>query len=747
MTAEDAHLGGSDRTDDAPREVEAATRHVFRRLSPILLLFGGLTVAVTIRRAFEFGWQPLIILYAAFFLGIIAVVQWQRRMPVGLVIGLLSGIGIIDGIISALHFGLASASIILLLVSVVLIGVFVGTRAALLTCGFVTLALTFVAVLVTTQIWHIDVELNEYAVSPIGWTVQIVHFVFLASLLSALVSAIQEALKASIVRLEQRTGELAATNRSLQEEVAARGRVEDELRQREARYRMLTDRLREVLLQLDLDGRVVYVSPSVEQVMGYSLAEATQLTAKEVLTPESYQKAMDQLRLLLQGERDPHGNPPFLELEHVRKDGTTFWGECAADRLSDETGKPIGAVVVIRDITERRRAQREQERMTERIRKAEKLQTLGRLAGGVAHDFNNQLAGILGCAELIKVQCADNEPVCEAIQVILRCGQRSRELTTKLLALARRDPERTLVVDMHDIIREVEAIVGRSVGNRVAIGLRLEAPRARVMGDPSQLQNALLNLAVNARDAMPDGGTLTFCSSIVRGTDAQHAEAAQLDEDKDYLLIEVRDTGVGISAEDLPHIFEPFFTTKEPGQGTGIGLPAVQGTALAHQGAIHVRSQFGEGSTFGLYLPLTTEPERPAIENHSKWTSGSGRILVVDDEPNMRSVLQLSLGDLGYSVDVSRDGAEAVGQFTANPTYDLVLLDMVMPGMNGKAVFHALRAVAPEAKIILMSGYSEDDDTWSLLQAGALKLIPKPFMLSELSAEVAKALRTEDRAN
>lgn len=380
-----------------------------------------------------------------------------------------------------------------------------------------------------------------------------------------------------------------------------------------------------------------------------------------------------------------------------------------------------------REIAERKRIEAQRLELENQLQQAEKLKVIGQLAGGIAHDFNNQLAGIMGYAELLQSERRDDPLVQEYTNAILAPGRRAADLTGKLLAFARRGQYRREPVDLHAVVREVLSLLSRSIDKNITVVERLDAPQSTVLGDPTLLQSAVLNVALNARDAMPGGGTLTFTTECAATS---------------LLVLRITDTGQGMDAETLRHVFEPFFTTKAVGRGTGMGLPAAQGTIQRHGGSVDIESAPGRGTTVVVSLPLAGPEHIPASPSgRVVIVEGKGHILLIDDEATVREMTAQFLRTLGYSVTSVSDAAEALRRYRAeSQTIDLVLLDMVLPGTRGVDVFRALRQHNPEAKILILSGYSADDDARALLSQGALGFIQKPAALSDLSERIAKAI-------
>ncbi|MDF7826830.1 ABC transporter substrate binding protein [Pontiellaceae bacterium B12227] len=394
------------------------------------------------------------------------------------------------------------------------------------------------------------------------------------------------------------------------------------------------------------------------------------------------------------------------------------------------------------DIQKRRQAERALLESEEQLRQAEKMSALGQLAGGIAHDFNNQLAGVVGYADLLILDLEDQELISFA-EGIKKSALRSAELTAQLLAFSRRGKYLAVPLDVHVVLNEVVSILERSIDKRIKLKLLLKAGYPIIKGDPTQLQNALFNVALNARDAMPDGGEILL-----------ETRAVELDQsfcDKhgfgissgQYINISIADTGCGMDRETQQHIFEPFFTTKAVGKGTGMGLASVYGTVKNHQGAIRVCSEPERGTTIQIYLPVADDVLNLSANNESSEepVRGSGHILLVDDEAVVRDMESGILRSLGYTVTVCSNGRDAVEYYRKSwKEVDLVLLDMVMSDLNGKETFVALRAINSDVRVILSSGYSINGDAQKILNEGVKAFLGKPYGRTELSAVVARVL-------
>ncbi|MHC4960153.1 MAG: response regulator, partial [Planctomycetota bacterium] len=376
------------------------------------------------------------------------------------------------------------------------------------------------------------------------------------------------------------------------------------------------------------------------------------------------------------------------------------------------------------------------------LAQAEKMGLLGQLAGGIAHDFNNLLGGIMGCADLLRRRGAVEKDRIRYADMILETGQRAADLVRQLLSFARPGPADQVAVDVHDLIGEVVRILRHTIDPGIVVREELRAARAVVEGDPSELQRALLNIGVNARDAMPDGGRLTFSTADI-DLDAETCQRLEQSiEPGRYLEVGIADTGAGMTKDVLAHVFEPFYTTKGVGEGTGLGLAAVYGTVCGHGGAIHVYSEPGHGSQFKFFLPLTeAAAAAAAASGPTDVVHGTGTVLVVDDEAVIRNLAGDMLRFLGYDVLFADSGSKAL-DICGREEVDLVILDFVMPGMDGAETLRELRKLDASVKVLIASGFHLDVNMGDLRREGAAGFIGKPFIVASLSRAVARALDT-----
>lgn len=387
------------------------------------------------------------------------------------------------------------------------------------------------------------------------------------------------------------------------------------------------------------------------------------------------------------------------------------------------------------------RVQGQRQRLEERLRQTEKMEAMGQLASGVAHDFNNQLTGIMGHANLL-LRMLDDSPLKEHAEIIIRACRSAADLNQKLLAFGRRGQLRLVTLDMHALIHEVVQLLSRSIDKRITLECELAASQLLVRGDPSQLQNALLNIALNARDALPQGGHIRFVTSETMVANSPDPNIAT----GPYLQLRIEDDGVGMDGHTLAHVFEPFFTTKSEGKGTGMGLASVYGTVKRHGGFIELTSVPGSGTAVLLHLPLAeplSKVDAPPPRVELPRAQATHTVLIVDDEDTVRELLRQMLEALGYRVVACAGGRAGIAELAdVEQRIDLVLLDVMMPGLGGRETLKRMRAVNRRVPVLITSGYALQGDAQRMLDEGALAFLPKPFSLDELAERVSAALST-----
>ncbi len=407
------------------------------------------------------------------------------------------------------------------------------------------------------------------------------------------------------------------------------------------------------------------------------------------------------------------------------------------EQLVAERTRQLREELAARKEAEDKRAEAEQ-----RFREAQKMEAVGQLASGIAHDFNNILTAIQGNAQLWLMAAKDQGESKHNAEEIVKASQRGADLTKQLLSFARRGKQQTADFDLHETINEVTHLLRHGVDRRIEIVHDLQASPPVISGDPTELHSALLNLGVNARDAMTEGGTLLFATRCVTVPDGDSAQRFWRLAPGEYIEITVSDTGVGMDEHTQARVFEPFFTTKAPGKGTGLGLAAVYGCIESHSGGIGVRSEPGKGTVFEILLPIRPVGHQVvAVPKDEATVTGSGQILVVDDEEIIRNLATAALRSFGYDVLVAADGVEAMACLREHPgEIDLIILDVIMPKMSASETLAGLQEIDPAVRILVSSGFSGGDILTELVEQGAVGILSKPFGIAELSQRVHQAM-------
>jgi len=499
---------------------------------------------------------------------------------------------------------------------------------------------------------------------------------------------------------------------------------------REELFRLITENAADMIAVVDDNGNRLYNSPSYQRILGYSPEELKITPSFEQIHPEDKSRVLEAAAEARQG-----GFGRRIEYRMRHKDGTWRTLESTASAIVSGKGTVGRLVIVNRDITARKS-------LEEQFRQAQKMEAVGRLSGGIAHDFNNILGVIIGYAEILQDKLEPENAFRTCADEILQAGRRAASLTRQLLAFSRQQVLAPRVLELNTVVVDTENMLRRVIGEDIELNTFLSADLGRVKADQTQLEQVILNLAVNARDAMTDGGTLTITTENTELDAAAVRHYSYPVKPGRYVLLSVRDTGVGMDVDTQAHIFEPFFTTKQKGQGTGLGLATVYGVVKQSDGYIHVQSEVGVGTTFRIYLPLVDElPDLEPGQTESRLPmGGSETILLVEDEDMLRTLTRNVLELLGYRVLEAAHGKQAcLASEQHNGRIDLLLTDVVMPGMNGPALAERLAGSRPELKVLFTSGYTGQGVGRGVLPE-VCHFIAKPFTREDLARKIREAL-------
>lgn len=495
------------------------------------------------------------------------------------------------------------------------------------------------------------------------------------------------------------------------------------------------------LLMADQAGRIVLVNREVERMFGYDRAELMGLPV-DILVPERFRRHHPGFRAGFQADPHTRAMGAGRDLYGLRKDGTEIPLEIGLNPVVTDEGAFVLSSIV--DISERKRAEAERLRLEEHLRQAQKMEAVGTLAGGIAHDFNNILGAIMGYSELLLHAGADPSARRDLEEILQFC-RRGKGLVERILAFSRRQDPSRRPVDVQQPLEEVTRLLEATINPGIRIRTRLGGDVPHVMANPAALHQVLMNLGMNAVQAMPAGGELEFSVDSTYVTDSVARAHPRLREGP-HVVLEVKDTGGGMPSHVKERAFEPFFTTKPPGEGTGLGLSVVHGIVVEHGGAVDIVSAPGEGTTVRCFLPALEKEQTEGPVAGTAYPKGNGeRILYVDDEPGLAAVGGRRLALLGFLPETFTDPRMALERIEADPArYDLVITDYLMPLMSGLQLSRAVRAARADLPILLLTGHMEDLPVEALHASGIARLVKKPAQMEDLALAILDVLGGED---
>jgi two-component system cell cycle sensor histidine kinase/response regulator CckA len=506
--------------------------------------------------------------------------------------------------------------------------------------------------------------------------------------------------------------------------------VRKQLIMREELFRLITENAADMIAVVGVGGERLYNSPSYEKILGYTPNEITATLGFEQIHPDDQEKVQ---KAAAEARRTGVGQSVEYRMRH--KNGNWLILESIASTIVDERGSVEKLIVVNRDITRRKQ-------LEEQFRQAQKMEAVGRLSGGVAHDFNNLLGVIIGYGEVIQEGLATTHPLRGSVDEILKAGHRAASLTRQLLAFSRQQVLDPRVLDLNAVVKDMEKMLKRLIGEDVQLKTDLRPALACVKADESQIEQVVLNLVINARDAMPHGGNLTLATSDFYMDENFVRRYPYPVNVGNYILLNVSDSGVGMDPATKARIFEPFFTTKEKGKGTGLGLSMVYGIVKQSNGYIDVSSEIGIGTSFEIYLPKVDDAIDIATTTVTSGSlRGSETILLVEDDPSLRVLAAHTLESFGYKVLEANSGAEALEICRQHEgQIHLLLTDVVMPGMSGRVLAEQLLPQRPQLKVIYMSGYTGQTVGAHGVLAEGSYFLPKPFTREALARKIREVL-------
>lgn len=511
---------------------------------------------------------------------------------------------------------------------------------------------------------------------------------------------------------------------------AETNKAEKALREAEERYRNIYENAVEGMFRTTADGRLIDANPAFARILGY---EDPEELVRSVVDMGTQVFASERRRAEYMSLMETAGEVRDFEVQVRCKDGSMQWVSVSARSARNNGVIPVVYEGTIESVTERKKLEAQ-------LRHAQRMESIGTLAGGVAHDFNNVLTTIMGYCSLIIMKAGDKHPYAGYVNQIMEAANRASALTQSLLAFSRKQAMEIKPVDINETIRGVEKLLRRIIGEDIELETQLCEERLIVLVGDGHISQLLMNLATNGRDAMPDGGVLTIRTEAVHlGSDFIGAYESK---EGAYAALEISDTGSGMDEKTKDQIFDPFFTTKEVGKGTGLGLSIVYGIVNQNKGYVNVASELGKGSTFTVYLPIAEAfaDEEVPLER-SRLQGGDEKILVAEDNAQVREIVTTTLRDFGYAVVEASDGVEAIEKFHEERTaIDLLLLDVIMPRKNGKEAYLAIKKVRPEVRAIFMSGYTGDILTRKGISREGVPMISKPIVIEKLLRVIREVL-------
>ncbi len=524
----------------------------------------------------------------------------------------------------------------------------------------------------------------------------------------------------------------------LEKESKALRQAEQALSISESKYRRLHKSMTDGFVYVDMQGIIRESNESYRMMLGYTEEELSRLTYQS-LTPEKWHALEEDI---VQGQILQKGCSDVYEKEYRKKDGTVFSVELRTFLLCNEAGEKEGMWAIVRDISKRKQAEQALKELEDQLHHSLKMETVGRLAGGVAHDFNNILSAISGYGYLALMHMAKEDPLRSNIESMLEGVDRAAHLTKDLLLFSRKQASVRKPADLNEILRNVQKFLVRVIAEDIECKMVLSETPLSVLADSNQLEQVLMNFAMNASDAMPHGGVFVVTTEqVALGESLISGDV--VDKPGPYAHMTVSDTGTGMDASTAERIFEPFFTTKEVGKGTGLGLSVAYGVIKQHDGYVKVCSEPGKGTAFHIYLPVIMQETRGISEERQAEAPARGMetLLIAEDDDLLRRLTRDILEKFGYTIIEAVDGEDAVMKFMeSKDAIHLLIFDLLMPKMTGKAAYQEIRKIRPDMKAIFTSGYAPDQVREKALLANGQQLISKPFSPFELLKKVRSML-------
>ena len=674
--------------------------------------------------------------------GWVVVLFFRRSLPFVVRATSVVCMSYVLGMVLLLTVGPFGAGPVWIFAFPVLAAVFMGVSTVFMTLAINAATLIAIGILLANGI----VEWDYTVINPgEKWVVICLNFMLLNVIVAISVSYISKGLlislkqkKNMLAELEQKHDQLLNFTRQLESEVIERRKVEGALRESEEKFSKAfrTSPYALIISRVE-DGKIIETNDAFSMITGFTREEALNNSSLGLNLWGNREDRKKVMSDLMAGRR-----VASREYLFNRKNGGVITGLFSTQLMSLNNETCI--LSSINDITDLKQAEQEKAKLEEQFHQAQKLDSIGRLAGGVAHDLNNLLSPIFGYGEMLLSDAAGNVAAEKPLQQIVNAGKRARDLVRQLLAFSRKQALQYKNFDMNSLLRDFEKLLRRTIREDVSIRMNLAESLPLIKGDVGQLEQVVMNLAVNAQDAMPDGGHLTIETARVE-LDESYSEEHKGVNPGPYVMLMISDTGCGIDSSTREHLFEPFFTTKEKDKGTGLGLATVYGIVKQHGGNVWVYSEPGLGATFRVYLPVSTDSSGPDEADSKTLTEselyGSETILVVEDNSQVRNLARAILRRQGYKVLAAENGKEGISMMDQHegPVH-LLLTDVIMPDMNGKQLFERISQTYSDVKVLYMSGYTDNVIAHHGVIDPGVQFIQKPFSMKDLAAKVRETL-------
>jgi len=728
MDQNDVPLAASDHEVPPFPDIEDETRQIFSRFFDILfppaIIFGGIALIISIIRSMHYDWHNIVFLHVAMYVFAMGVLIFRRRIPLNKKVAFMLVLMSISVIQSLYSMGLAGEGIFTLIILCIFTWFFFGIRAGLIVVISGIMVLSATGVLICMGIIKPYHDVVNYMSEPLTWAVQIALVLLYVIPLLLIINHMKK-------RIIDSLAESREMNEQLQEEIKVRTVTENNLRESEEKYKGVVENSL-VAFYIIQDGLFRFVNTCFCKISGYEYYEIVdKMDPLDLIHPDDRKKA----ELIKSDFLEGKSTIGQYDFKLIKKDGTTVSVNVIKNAIN-YNGRPayFGAAV---DVTK-------EKFLEAKLLQAQKMEAVGTLAGGIAHDFNNILTALMGYGTILQMKMDGADPLRRYVDQVISASEKAINLTQSLLTFSRMQPVTLKTVNINSAVQGTENLLRRLITEDITLETDLASEQINILADSTQIDQILFNLVTNARDALPKGGLLRISTKKAE-MDDEFIRINGFGKKGKYALLIVSDNGIGMDEKIINRIFDPFFTTKDVGKGTGLGLSTVYGIVKQNHGYITVRSEPEKGTDFNIYIPLLTGDFFDQEKEPVNLREGAESILVAEDNNEARSFIKDILEQYGYKVVEASDGDDAVRKFKENGDISLVILDSIMPKINGKEACAAIKGIQPEVQTLFMSGYSKEFLMTKGMIDREVEFISKPFTPDELLKKVGDLLDSLDQ--